>query len=472
MAGDSIRNPITALTGWLRDRFVRPGGAGNGTVAMPASRFPLTRETIDSIRRTLDDHDDGKFERSGRLAQLISRDADCFGALQQRLAIGARIPLCLESDDEALKLSLEADLVRMISLGAQTDLRSDAIQLGFGVAQIYYREAEDGALMPVVDPWPASAVEYLATQRQWYVHTTCGRQEITPGDGQWIVHTPWSAREPWMWGAIRPTAQWYVRSDDAASDAARHAEVHGIPVWKAKLPAGGRQTPDGKAFARSLRTMGRNAVIPLPQSDTAGRSYDVELISAEVDAYRIFEFLRGAGGRAFRLAILGQDMTSAHDGVGTYASSQTGRQITDDLGGADVAALAATLNEQFLPHVVRFRRGAGARATLRSAPVENTKAIAETWTAAAGALKTLQEGGVDVDIDVFTKRFGIPRRMTPGAPKRGQLFAYHLQYGLVTVNEARELGLGLPPRDGGDETPRVAAPDAATEPAPAKDPQP
>lgn len=415
-------NPLFDLYGWLRGLVVRPDRGAGDAPAVALEPPPISGPTLASIRRTLDEHDDGRFMRSGLLADLITRDSDCFGALQQRLLGLTAMPIRLEPADAsaeaaAVAAELADELPRLLTTGARADFDSAAVLCGFSVGQLFYRWDEDAARqVPQVDPWPVSQTEYVRSERQWYVHTaTTGRVPITPGDGQWLLHAPMSQRAPYLWGAIRCTAEWYRRDVDAANDAARVAEVHGIPVWKAKVPSGARKSEDGKAFARSVRGMGRNAVVPLPQGASAAESYDLELIEAKSDAYRIFEFIMGRGGRAFRLALLGQDMTSVHDGVGTYASSKTGRDITGDLIRASAVSLAEVLTHQVLRPVVRFRRG-DARLTPRAVVplAEDLAALATTWNTAGTALKALREGGVALDETAYARRFGLPLRGPQG----------------------------------------------------------
>lgn len=411
-------NLLFDLYGWLKGLVVRPDVGGGQAPAVAVEPPPIDGATLASIRRTLDDHDHGQFMRSGLLADLITRDSDCFGALQQRLLGLTSQPVRLEPADAsaeaaALAAELDAELPRLFPIPARADMASATVLCGFSLAQLFYEwDEEAGRHAPRVDPWPVSQSEFNRAERRWYVHTAFeGRRPVTPGDGQWILHAPMSARAPHLWGAIRCTAEWYRRDADAANDAARMGEVHGIPVWKAKLPGGARKSEDGRAFARSIRGMGRNAVVPLPQGATPAESYDLELIEAKSDAYRIFEFIMGRGGRAFRLALLGQDMTSVHDGVGTYASSKTGRDITGDLIRAGAVSMADVLTAQVIRPVVRYRRGDARLAPRAVVPLaEDLAGLANTWNTAGTALKALREGGVALDEAAYARRFGLPLR--------------------------------------------------------------
>lgn len=251
--------------------------------------------------------------------------------------------------DVAMADTMRVMWPRVVSTAAQNDMVGDAIVLGFGWGQIVPRWDEArGQLVPHLDPWPAGCASFDPDRRVWQAFTSEGTIDITPGDGTWVLFAPRSERAPHLWGALRATAAWYLRGEQSGGGASRQAEVHGSPIWKAKLPAGARQTTEGKAFAQSLRTMGRNAVIPVPQGSSPESSYDVEIIEAKSDAYKVFEFLMQQGGRAMRLSVLGQDLTSANTGTGTYAQSKVGKDVTGEIILADARAWSECLTDQVM----------------------------------------------------------------------------------------------------------------------------
>lgn len=387
--------------------------------ATPSQQEPLTTTTVGALRAILDEHDRGIFLRSALLADLMRRDPDIYGALQQRLAAllshAVRFdatdatPGALEARDE-----LAADWPRLLTPGATCDLATDEILMGFAVGQIVWRwDDEHGALRQTVEPWPAHAVEHDRSSRRWYVLTaTAGRIAITHGDGQWLIFAPRSDRAPWLWGAIRPTAQWYLRGDYAAGDASRSAEVTGSPVWKAAIPLGARLSDEGKGFIRSLRTMGRNAVIPIPRGRTAEESYDVELVQAQVDAYRIFEFLMRAGGGKIRLAILGQDLTSQNHSVGTNASSSTGETVTRAVVEAQARGLSACVTAAVADPRAAYLGAPRTRVRIDAEPEADRRAAAEAQTAEAAAVTAWEALGVDVDVAHHAAQAGVHLRST------------------------------------------------------------
>ena len=394
--------------------------------ATPSEQEPLTTVTVAALRAMLDEHDRGQFLRSGLLADLIRRDPDVYGALQQRLTALGALPTCFDPADEsdAAKVArdeLAADWPRLCPTPAQWDLWTAEILMGFAVGQVVWRwDDEHRSLRQTVEPWPAHAVEYDRTLRQWRVLTTSGPLDFTPGDGQWMLFAPRSAMAPWLWGAIRPTAEWYLSNSFAASDGRRRSETTGQGIWKAMLPQGAKESPEGKGFIRSIRNIGRAAVMPVPRGATPETSYDLELIEAKADAYKIFEWLKRTGGGSIRLAILGQDLTSQNQTVGTNASSTTGENITAKV----VEAQARGWSECVTAHVIKPRATylgellTGYR--IDAEPEVDRKASAEAQSAEAKAVADWIALGLDVDESAHAAKAGMRLRSStitkPAAP--------------------------------------------------------
>lgn len=421
MAGPS--DLLRKLLGFVVGEATPETGAPPAT---PTDLQPLTTTTVAALRATIDEHDRGIFLRSGLLMHLLTRDADVFGALTQRLLKLQGHPVEITPAGEEPRAVDHAAFVdarwsTVVTPAAQHDLVSSLVMLGFGLGQLVWTFDEDlGELVPTLDPWPSEAVEYQTTERQWYVNTReQGRLPITPGDGQWVLLTARSVHRPYLWGAIRCTGEWYLRNGLSANDASRQAEVHGIPVWLAKLPAGGRESVDGKAFVRSIRSMGRNAVVPLPQGREASESYDLSLCEASSDAWAIFEFLQRLGGGKIRLAILGQDLTSQNNKVGTNASSSTGENVTEDVVEADARAVSSVYTDQIARPWTVYRVGDKAltpSVEIDAEPEADAKADAEGLSAVADAAAKWKALGVNLDVASMALELGLPVLAAPLAP--------------------------------------------------------
>lgn len=412
MAGEtSWVDRILGALGLRTPKTPEPGAA-----ATPTPESVLTDVTVASLREMLNEHSRGQFMRSGLLAEYVLRDADLSGALTQRLErlLGLEQEIEPADDSEAAKKQsedCETLWSTIASRPAQREMLAYAILMGFAIGQTVWSWDETrGELVPRLIPWPPSLCEFRAFDGQWYVHTDKGPLAITPGDGQWVLFAPRAVNSPWLWGAILCVGEWYLRAQYAAGDASKHAEVHGVPVWLAMLPSGARSTPDGKAFLTSLRNMGRNAVVPLPQGVDASTSYGLKLEQAATDAYQIFEFLLRTAGGKFRLAILGQDLTSQNNLVGTNASSEQGSTVLDSIIAADATTWSECLYRQVLQlwAAYRSRPELAPHLCIDAEDEEDFGAVASALLTAGQALAAWQAAGFEVDLVAFAERFGMP----------------------------------------------------------------
>lgn len=227
-----------------------------------------------------------------------------------------------------------------------------------------------------------------------------------------VLFAPRSARAPWMWGAIRPCAEWWLSNSNVANDGRRRSETTGQGIWKAKLPGGAREGVDGKKFISALRNIGRSAVVPVPQGADASTSYDVELIEAKADAYKIFEWLKRTGGGAIRLALLGQDLTSQNNLVGTNASSETGADTLRAVVAAQARGWGECVTAQVSAPRARYLGTPAPRVRVHIEGEDRRKADAEAQTAAAAAVTAWRALGIEVDAERAADAAGVTRRMT------------------------------------------------------------
>lgn len=396
----------------------RADTAGPGESATPSEPGALTTLTLAALREMLNEHDRGVFLRSALVAELVRRDPDLYAALKQRLDGLLGLPLDVEAADESAEAEAEEEALEALwptiaSRAAQREMMHSAIMLGFAVGQLVWQPGGDGQLLPRLLPWPSSCVTYDEHERCWYAQTAEGRVLITPGSGAWVLYAPASVNRPWTWGAIRCTGESYLRAQNAAGDASKHAEVHGLPVWKAKLPSGSETSPAGKRFLSSIRNMGRNAVVPLPQGDTAQTSYDLELEAAQTDAYRIYEFLLRFAGGKFRLALLGQDLTSQNNLVGTNASSETGADTLATILRADAETWGECCTQQIVRPYAVYRGKPVSRVCIDAEPDEDFGAEATALKTAGEAAAAWKAAGWNVDLAAFAERFGVPGELAP-----------------------------------------------------------
>jgi hypothetical protein len=149
----------------------------------------------------------------------------------------------------------------------------------------------------------------------------------------------------------------------------------------------------------------------------AASSYDVELLEAQTDAFAIFQWLTTAGGGKIRLAILGQDLTSQNNTVGTNASSETGVGVLRTIVRADVRAWESAVEAQVLAPLDRYLGTQGSALHVDYSEQADPAATATAQKLRAEAAGAWRQLGVAVDTDALAAEAGIPvRAVEPVAP--------------------------------------------------------
>jgi phage gp29-like protein len=436
--------------------FVRMTPSG-GPVESPAGPVPETGDmrlfpyppntlapqnlTFAAARAILEEHEQGRFGLSAALARTVLRDPDLAAALNRRLLALVGSPHCIEAATttgagERYARDLAVRFRTMVPRAAELDMARDAILLGASLGQLvwWFHEAT-GEIVPVLDPWPMDYAEHEEYEDAWYVVAKSGRIRITPGDGRWVLYTPWSPRNPYYYGAIRQAAEWFLRASNASRDYGRFIELSGQGIIKAYVPSGSRKSPEYNSFIGSLRNLGRNAVAPLPRGKEPHESYDLEIEALSADLHKVFvEMLRVASGK-LRLCILGEDLSSQNQKVGTNASSETGLKVSRALVAADAETWAECLRAQVLTPWANYK-GRVELAPFAYYDLEDDadkKAEAEAANTAADALtkwaSLVAAAKVDRVVDVVgaAERWGVPLLEAPPAePARSRAPARRL----------------------------------------------
>ena len=404
--GRALRGVVRPVDEDGRERGERPA-------AVPSDLGPYTVETVTSLRRILAAHLEGALTDSGLLAVALLGDADVVGALGQRLLALQACPTRIHpADDSAAAKAAADDLqarwARMVPRAEQGDMVGGTIFLGASLGQLVYHPDPDGVLEPRLEAWPWHAAEYRRWERRWYVHTTDGVQAVTPGDGQWVLFAPRSNMQPLAWGVVRAIAVPALRGDHGDADLSRHGEVHGSPAWVVEVPLDSRKSDDAKGLVRGLRNLGRNAVIPVPKGKEGdGTSYDVRLEQAKAEAAKVFEAIRRTSSSKIRLAILGQNLTSQNEKVGTNASSESGEGVTDLVVTADGLGWGECMTAQVAAVWARRTGKPACRVEVDTERETDAKEDAEASKAAAEAVGAWRAQGVEVDAVAHATKAGM-----------------------------------------------------------------
>lgn len=397
------------------------------------------------------------------------------------------------------------------------------IALGVGLGrQTWVEREDDGLLVPRLDVWSPRWLSHDQNEGQWYVEVVASESgfattkiPITPGDGEWILYLPYGASRPWVNGAYRALARWCLLKEYARLDWGGYSERLGQGVWVTEIEAtpnvGFGTNVQRQELASDLQGIGRNTAVALNPGE------HLKLIESVARQQDNFKLQIDTADNGIAVSWLGQNLTT-QAGTGTMGAASLHGRVLHGRTRMDGKTLPATLRSQSTAYFAEFNFG---DRRLAPKPWWDTTSIDDRQARAAHEQMTAQADGGLVAAGIMTPNEARAKRGLPpipggdvlrgGAPppepakapvepanepepdaepepkglddedeERSEIYGYHLEYGVVSRNEARRR-LGLPPRDGHDELvslrdssveqptqPSVDSPPAPTTPAPAE----
>lgn len=311
----------------------------------------------------LDQHALGQFYQSSLLADAMGID-DAFDAVVQTRILGliARPFEIRTSRRGDGRLARKAHRVikdrwsEMFSDDVLSSLMHAYLMMGFAPAQLIWRY--DGEYqIPQPQVWHTSTIYFDVPTRHYVANTMEGPVYLAPGDGRWILLTPFGSYRGWMRGAVRAVVIPFLARQYALRDWARYNEVHGLPIKKAKVPAGA-DGDDKQTFLSGIANLGNESTVLLPQGvgdRDATASYDLELLEAKADTYAAFKDLVSKCEERMAIRLLGQNLTTSID-AGSFAAANVHDRVRLDYVRFDARALGA-LREQVLRAFCQFNFG-------------------------------------------------------------------------------------------------------------------
>lgn len=415
-----------------------------------------------SIQQAIDLHDQGQFLQSAQLAETVQRDDRVSTALNTRckglLGLPREISPSPVGDRRKAKVAAR-DLARLWAEGDITESLVQALRwcvlMGFALVELVWTGDEEHWSFSL-KVWHPQFVWFNWFSRRFLVNTAEGPVEVTPGDGKWFLLAPEGDYRCWIQGAIRSIAIPWLGRQYAFRDWMRFNEVYGLPIRKAVVPA---QTPenDKDNFFLDIANAGSSMVVSCPQG-TDGQGYDLSLVEATATGWETFRNSTEDADRRITLALLGQNLTTEVSG-GSFAAAKVHGQVRQDYLEADERGLTAGFRRQVLRAWAQFNYGDPDLAPVVRfdvEPPEDEKSRADMLVSLSTALLNLKNTTPDLDERKLLERFNVPLiEVDPDDEVEDaskQIFQYHLQFGIVTINEARA-ALGLPPVPGGDQPP-------------------
>jgi len=301
----------------------------------------------------------------------------------------------LEAEDDWYDSYPDSELRQLITWG---------LMLGAAPARHAWTERVDhgGRVLPMPAFWHPQGLRYDWTKRQWLVRDSANAEHVvTPGDGEWILHTPYGAARPWAHGLWRSLGRWVLLKYFAITDWARHSEKAALMV--ASSPAGSTKE-QRRELASDLASVGSDAAIAL----AAG--FDLKIVEVAANTKQIYQAQIEMADLAIAIRIRGGNLTTNVEG-GSRAAAETQAKTGDGAKlKADASALSTTLHDQSLNWWAEFNFGDSKLAPWPAWPVEPE----EDKSQRATMVKTLGEGlttwdklGFDVDPKAVQEEFGL-----------------------------------------------------------------
>lgn len=376
--------------------------------------------------------DFGHLELAADFCEAALGDDRVQAALSTRTKGFVALPLTFEAARGTKRLvkALEVgeDWWHSFSATALAQLLGWGILLGVGLGELVWTERSSvERLIPVLKVWHPRHLRYDWQRRVWMLKVEGGLDvEVVPGDGKWILYTPYGESRPWAFGAWRAISLWYQLKLYAIEDWGYYSSKNagGHNVVEASADSKTIQKEQRKQLADEVFSAAANSAIVLPPGFT------LKKVESTADTWETFQAQKNAADMGMAIALVGQNLSTEVSGPVATGATLHGRVLQVFID-ADAETLAPCLHDQALVWWAEFNFGARDDApwpVWATKPPEDQKQRADVGKTQSETAKNLA------------------------------------QLGVATVNEVREAAGLEPLKEGGDEIVKPAPP-----PAPAED---
>ncbi len=357
--------------------------------------------TVEQARGALYAHMMGQFDASAQLFDSILGDDRVMATMGSRISglFGREARFSSANDSDAAKecrLAWEAWWPRLSGDSAMAEMHTYGIGMGFSPAQLVW-DTSKPVWGPYLRPWHNRFTYFDWASRFMMAQSQDGTIPITPGDGKWVLHSPYGDYRGWIRGAIRALAEPWMLRHFAFRDMARFSEIHGLPTRIGKVPAVS-DPGERSAFEASIANLGSDTAMILPQGVDGpdGSGYGYELVEAKDTAWETFPGLIDRCDMSIILAILFQNLTTEVKG-GSFAATSAHMDIRQSGLQGDDAAWANTIYNQVARPFAWLNFGDAdlAPRTWRDVePRDDLRGNATQFQQFATAIELLARGGV------------------------------------------------------------------------------
>lgn len=250
---------------------MKRGGAYLPTVVQLPSR-PSNEYTVQARKRAIDAASGGILYPMADLTKAALTESGTNSGLVNGLVhtiLG--LPLTFQGDPEQVAALTDTentlgDYGAMFPEGDASKVFKSGIISGLGLGQMI----EPDGIRPVgtrhVPRMRAWDIRWLRQQpydRTWHLMTQTGEIEIHPGDGEWVLFTPYGEVDPWEDAPWKYLTLAFTLARDAIFDRGRHSQVLApVRVMRATKPTTKEERRKGLA---KLEKMARDNYFMLPE---------------------------------------------------------------------------------------------------------------------------------------------------------------------------------------------------------------
>jgi phage gp29-like protein len=368
------------------------------------------------IKAALVDHMRGLWSMPGDLADEISGDDRVQATMGSRTGGLFSQPLVHKGGSKECRKAWREAWKRLMPQSVASEIMVWAVLLGFCVCEILWDRSVK-PWQPYLKVWHPKFIWYRTERREYWVITMDGMQRVTPGNGKWFLFTPHGSYRGWVRGVIRSVAEkWFIKGL-AWRDWARFNERHGLPIFKAKVPAAGDLLQKAN-FISSLSRLGQESVIGLPQN-VDGTGYDAELLEARDRSWESFKGTIDRCDMAIVLPIMWQNLTTEVK-EGSFAAAREHGDIRQNALEFDNSTLSEAIYEQLARPFAYLNFGDAGAAPFSSwkiTPREDYATKADTFVKFGQAMQFLRQAGLQpTDVPEMGRQCGIDVDVTEVEP--------------------------------------------------------
>jgi phage gp29-like protein len=372
--------------------------ADNGRAGVEPTVRTFTTWTPALVRSAELQADGGNLRLAANLCDWILSDDRVQGTLQTRVQAllgleptfeasgdkrrSSRVVKALEAGEDWWESYPEHELGLMLTWGIMLN-----------VAPMRHNPVIDddhgGRMLPKPEFWHPQHLRQDNATREWKIRVQSGpngathEEVLTPGDGTWILHTPYGPNRPWSQGLWRGLSRWVLLKYLAMQDWARHSENAGelVVTSDKEVESSLKQR---KELADDIYQRGREAVVVLPPG------FSMDLISAVANSHQIYQAQIEMANTAIAITVRGGNATTElKEGslAGTEAQERLGDHAKLEF---DAQSLTTTIHDQSLVYWAEWNYGNRALAPWTVYPTKPKRDLGRRADATAKAVKAAQ----------------------------------------------------------------------------------